>query len=109
MWLLMPPLTGPSLLCEVHLQLAEKLCKTTNMSKKTPGPSKFIQDSSPLSNKVGMTRTKHGAKQHGRASSTCGIHPPSKEYCMGLRNHVWYVRSKVCASVCALARKANPS
>src|SRR5215208_4128188 len=33
----------------------------------------------------------------------------SKEYCVGLQTYVWCVCSKVCASVCALARKANPS
>jgi hypothetical protein len=33
----------------------------------------------------------------------------SKEYCVGLQSYVWCIRSKVCASVCALARKANPS
>jgi hypothetical protein len=35
--------------------------------------------------------------------------PSSKEYCVGLRTYVWCVRSKACASVCALARRANPS
>src|SRR5215211_4791380 len=33
----------------------------------------------------------------------------SKEYCVGLRTYVWYVRSEACASLCALARRANPS
>jgi hypothetical protein len=28
---------------------------------------------------------------------------------VGLQTYVWCARSKVCASVCALARKANPS
>jgi hypothetical protein len=56
----------------------------------------FIRNSSLLGNKVGMTETELGAKQHG------GIvplrKPSSKGECVGLRTYVWCVRSKVCAS-----------
>jgi hypothetical protein len=56
---------------------SQKCCGKLQICRKsTSRPSKFIQNSSPLGNKAGMTKTERGAMQHGRASSTYGIHPP---------------------------------
>jgi hypothetical protein len=46
------------------------------VEKRPSRPSKFIGNSLPFGNKAGMTETEGGAKQHGRASSTCSIHSP---------------------------------
>src|SRR5215218_6065450 len=73
----------------------------------------FIRNCLPLANKAGMTETARGAIQHGRASSTCAIHPPRSiawgcEPMYGeVRSKVGEVRSKVCASVCA-SEKGKP-
>jgi hypothetical protein len=66
-----------------------------------------LLDSSPLANKAGMTETERGAKQHGRASSTCGIHPP-RRIAWGCES-MYGVFVARCAHSCALARRANPS
>jgi hypothetical protein len=78
MWLLRSPLTRVPFLCEVHPNSKNAAKNNEYVEKETPRPSKFIADSSPLANKAGMTETARGAKQHGSASSTCGIHPPRR-------------------------------
>jgi hypothetical protein len=62
MWLLRLPLTELLLVCEVHPELAKMLRRTKKCPKKMARHSKFIADSSPSANKVGMRQR---VKQHG--------------------------------------------
>ena len=107
MWLLRSPLTRVPFLCEVHPNSKNAAKNYNYVEKETPRPSSFIANSLPLANKAGMTETARGAKQHGRASSTCAIHPP--------RRIAWGCESMYGVFVarhahpCALAKKANPS
>jgi hypothetical protein len=59
MRLLRLQLTGPPLLYEVHSQLGKNVAENNSyVEKTTPGPSKFIQNSSSTGNKAGIRETK---------------------------------------------------
>jgi hypothetical protein len=93
-------------LCEVSSLLAEHPRENYELSRKgrlNPQDSSRIHR--PLVNKAGM----RGRRKATREVIVYKQDTSSKEYCVGLRANIWCVRSKVCASVCALARRANPS
>jgi hypothetical protein len=71
MRLLMPPLRGPPFLCEVHPQLAEMLCKTTNMSNKSyPDPQNSFGIHRPLVNKADMRERRKATWRHRTSAQT---------------------------------------
>ena len=82
------------------------------MSKKPPTASRFIADSSPAGNKAGVRR-EHDTKQHGgivplRKILQGVLHGDRFQYMM----HSYQALGmclQASASVCAAARRANPS